>query len=113
MNIHTALILLSLCYNTLSNAQTKNKIVTGAEQIDQLLPLLEGKRIAVLVNNTSVIGRTHLVDSLLRLKIEIKKIFSPEHGFRGNAADGVEINDSIDSSTRLPIVSLYGKSKKP
>lgn len=96
-----------------SIAQSKNKIITGAEQIDKLLLLTKEKRVAVLVNNTSVIGRTHLVDSLLRLKVDIKKIFSPEHGFRGNVADGVEINDSIDTSTKLPIISLYGKNKKP
>lgn len=113
MNIHTVLVVLLLCSRILSNAQTKDRIVTGAEQIDQLIPFTQGKKVAVLVNNTSTIKHTHLVDSLLRLNVEIKKIFSPEHGFRGNAADGVEINDSIDSSTQLPIVSLYGKNKKP
>jgi len=93
-------------------AQSKNKILTGAEQIDQLLPLLQGKRVALLVNNTSVIGKTHLVDSLVRQKVDVKKIFSPEHGFRGNAPDGAEINDSIDATTNLPVVSLYGKTRK-
>lgn len=95
-----------------SFAQSKTKIITGAEQMDQLLPIVQGKRIALLVNNTSVIGKTHLVDSLLVQKINIKKIFSPEHGFRGNAPDGAEINDSIDAATNLPVVSLYGKTRK-
>jgi uncharacterized protein YbbC (DUF1343 family) len=113
MNISTPLTVLILCSFTLSIAQTNDRIITGADQIDQVLPSIKGKRIAVLVNNTSITGKTHLVDSLLRLNTNIKKIFSPEHGFRGNAADGVEINDSIDSSTKLPVVSLYGKNKKP
>ena len=113
LRIHSILIVFFLCFSIVSFAQTKDRIITGAEQIDQLLPQIKGKAIAVLVNNTSIIGRTHLVDSLLRSGVEIKKIFSPEHGFRGNAPDGAEINDSIDSSTKLPIVSLYGKNKKP
>jgi uncharacterized protein YbbC (DUF1343 family) len=113
MNSKALLILLFLIPNFLSIAQPKYKITTGAEQMDVLLPFIKDKRIAVLVNNTSVIGHTHIVDSLLQLKVTITEIFSPEHGFRGNAADGVEINDSIDGTTKLPIVSLYGKNKKP
>ncbi|GHM98991.1 hypothetical protein WSM22_04810 [Cytophagales bacterium WSM2-2] len=93
-------------------AQSKNKIITGAEQMDQLLPILKDQRVALLVNNTSVIGKTHLVDSLLRLKVNIKKIFSPEHGFRGNAPDGAHVSDSTDAGTGLPIASLYGKNRK-
>jgi uncharacterized protein YbbC (DUF1343 family) len=100
-------LLASSCF-----AQSKNKLLTGAEQMDQLLPLLQGKRVALLVNNTSVIGKTHLVDSLIGQKVNVKKIFSPEHGFRGNAPDGAEINDSIDASTNLPVISLYGKTRK-
>jgi len=93
-------------------AQPKNKIITGAEQIDVLLPLIKEKKVALLVNNTSIINKTHLADSLISLKVDVKKIFSPEHGFRGNAPDGMEINDSIDSATKLPVVSLYGKNRK-
>lgn len=96
-----------------ASAQTKNNIITGAEQTDELMSWVKDKRVALLVNNTSVIGKTHLADSLLRLKIDVKKIFSPEHGFRGNAPDGAEINDSIDAATKLPVVSLYsGKKRK-
>jgi uncharacterized protein YbbC (DUF1343 family) len=107
-----ALVILIGSLTSFCFAQSKNRIITGAEQMDQLLPLLQGKRVAVLVNQTSVIGKTHLVDSLLSQKIDVKKIFSPEHGFRGNAPDGAEISDSIDASTHLPVVSLYGKARK-
>lgn len=82
-------------------------------QTDNYLPLLEGKRIAVTANHTSQIGQTHLVDSLLQLGIEVVKIFGPEHGFRGDAADGVLLDNEIDSQTGLPLVSLYGAKKKP
>lgn len=74
---------------------------------------LKGKRIALCVNQTSTIGSTHLVDSLLNLGIEIKKIFAPEHGFRGKADAGEHINNSIDARTGIPIISLYGNHKKP
>lgn len=112
LKLSFAISLLTL-FNNFIFAQAKNRIATGAQQIDQLLPLVKDKSVALLVNQTSVIGQTHLVDSLVKLKIKVKKIFSPEHGFRGNAPDGAEINDSIDASTKLPIISLYGKNKKP
>ena len=97
----------------LYNSTTLAKINTGAEQTEAYLPLLKNKKIALVVNQTSLINNTHLVDSLLRLKLTIVKIFSPEHGFRGNAANGEKVNNEIDSKTGLPIVSLYGKNKKP
>ena len=92
--------------------QPKNKIITGAEQIDQLLPLLQNKAIALMVNQTSVIGQTHLVDSLLHLKVNIKKILAVEHGFRGKADAGENVNDAIDAATGLPVVSIYGSKEK-
>lgn len=101
-----------LCWNTAANGQPANKIVLGAEQFDLLLPKLANKKIALLVNNTSTIGKTHLVDTLTSLGVDLVKIFSPEHGFRGNAADGEIVNNDIDSKTGLPIVSLYGSAKK-
>lgn len=88
-------------------------IITGAERTDKYLPLLEGKRVAIMANLTSVIGELHLVDSLLLHEVNIVKIFGPEHGFRGNASAGVEINDETDKVTGIPIISLYGKKKKP
>ena len=89
------------------------EIITGAEQTHLYLKKLKGKKVAIIANPTSIIGRTHLVDSLFSLKINIKKIFAPEHGFRGEAANGDHIDNSIDPKTQIPIVSLYGKNIKP
>lgn len=86
---------------------------TGAEQMEKYLPLLKGKRIALLVNQTARVGKQHLVDTLLSLHVQIAKIFSPEHGFRGNADAGELVNNSRDEQTGLPIVSLYGTHHKP
>ena len=88
-------------------------IQTGAEQIEQYLPLLKGKKVALVVNQTSVVGKQHLVDTLLALDINITKVFAPEHGFRGLAAAGEKIANTTDEKTGLPILSLYGKTKKP
>lgn len=89
------------------------KIMTGAEQIDVLLPLIKGKNIALMVNQTSVVGPVHLVDTLLRAGLSVKKIFSAEHGFRGTADAGETVGHSVDKATGIPIVSLYGKNNKP
>ena len=89
------------------------QILTGADQTNIYLPKLKNKRVAIVANPTSVIGNTHLVDSLFSLKIKIKKIFAPEHGFRGEAANGDKVLNSIDPKTKIQIVSLYGKSIKP
>ncbi|WP_158847694.1 exo-beta-N-acetylmuramidase NamZ domain-containing protein [Algibacter sp. L1A34] len=95
-------------------------IVVGANQTELYLPILKGKRIGIVANQTSVIFKTkegntntHLVDSLLALNINIKSVFAPEHGFRGTADAGEVIKDGLDIKTNLPIVSLYGKNKKP
>ncbi len=85
----------------------------GADQLDVLLPMLEGKRVGLLVNHTALVGRTHLVDTLLQRGILIKKIFGPEHGFRGNAADGEVVKNGVDTKSGLPVISLYGRNKKP
>jgi len=89
------------------------KIIVGAEQTDIYLPIIKGKNIAMVVNQTSIIGKKHIVDSLLTLHINIKNIFAPEHGFRGDHSAGEKVNSSIDSKTGLPIISLYGSHKKP
>ena len=86
---------------------------TGSEQIDKYLPLLKGKKVALVVNHTSVVGKTHLADTLLALGINIKTIFAPEHGFRGTASAGEHVANNIDSKTGIPLISLYGKTKKP
>jgi len=90
-----------------------HQIVTGDEQTNVYFPLLRGKRVAVVANQSSIIGKTQLVDSLLSAGIHVVKIFSPEHGFRGNKSAGAHINNGIDAQTGLPIVSLYGKHRKP
>lgn len=87
--------------------------VSAAMQMDDYLPLLQGKRIGVVANQTSIVGETHLVDTLLSLGVDVRKIYTPEHGFRGTADAGAKVNSGKDEKTGLPIVSLYGKNKKP
>ncbi len=85
----------------------------GAAQFGAYLPILKNKKVGLVVNQTSTVRSQHLVDTLLSLGIQITKIFAPEHGFRGDAHDGATIYDNIDQSTGLPIISIYGKQKKP
>ena len=101
------------CYPQKKNAIAQKQIRTGAEQTDKYLPLLKGKRVAIMANPTSIIGKTHLVDSLKSLGINIVKVFGPEHGFRGKASAGVAIQDEIDAKSGIPIISLYGRKNKP
>jgi uncharacterized protein YbbC (DUF1343 family) len=88
-------------------------VKTGAERTDQYLPLLESKKVGIVANHTSLIGNVHLVDSLLSHGVNIKKIFAPEHGFRGTADAGEKILTSADEKTGLPMISLYGERYKP
>jgi len=88
-------------------------VIPGAYQFSKYVPSLKGLKVAIVANHTSMIGNVHLVDTLLAQDVKVKKIFAPEHGFRGNAANGEHINNSIDKKSGLPIVSLYGKQKKP
>lgn len=92
-------------------------LIIAANNTKSYLPLLQGKNIAVVANQTSVIfnteANTHLIDSLLSLKISVKKVFAPEHGFRGEADAGEHLKDGIDLKTGLPLVSLYGNNRKP
>jgi len=87
--------------------------VPAAERPELYLPLLKGKRVALVVNHSSLMKGRHLVDFLLKNSIKVRKIFAPEHGFRGKADAGAHIKNSRDTRTNLPIVSLYGKHKKP
>ena len=93
--------------------KVRGKLRTGAEQTELYLPYLKGKRIGMVVNPTSVIGSTTVVDSLLALGVKIVKIFGPEHGFRGDASAGIHVDDSFDAKTGIPAISLYGKHNKP
>lgn len=85
----------------------------GGARMNLYLDSLKGKRVAIVGNQTSTIGKTHLVDTLLSLGVVIKKVFSPEHGFRGDADAGEKVGSTIDSKTGIPLISLYGKNKKP
>jgi uncharacterized protein YbbC (DUF1343 family) len=89
----------------------------AANRTEVYLPLLEGKKVGIVANPTSVIfkeeGHTHLVDSLVSLGVDVKKVFAPEHGFRGNADAGEHVKDGVDAKTGVPLISLYGKNRKP
>ena len=91
----------------------EKELVLGAEQTSEYLPQLKEKNVGLLINHTSTIGQQHLVDFLLEKGIEVKKIFAPEHGFRGKADAGELVADNVDSKTGIPVVSVYGKNKKP
>ena len=95
------------------NQGTQGKLQTGAEQTTAYLPMLKGKRIGMVLNPTSIIGKKSIADSLKSLGVNIVKIFGPEHGFRGNASDGVKVENNIDAKTGIPVISLYGKHNKP
>ena len=88
-------------------------ITVGAERMSEYLPLLQGKHVALLVNQTSRVGTEYLVDTLQHLGVSITKIFAPEHGFRGDADAGAQVSNGIDKKTGIAIVSLYGKKQKP
>ena len=106
-----------------SEAQSTNtherdhRIIVSSNRTGHYIPLLEGKKVGIIANQTSVIfkedGYVHLVDSLLNRNIDIKKVFAPEHGFRGKADAGEKVSDGFDVKTGLPIISLYGKNRKP
>ena len=93
--------------------EANNSLVVGAQQYAKYLPQLKSKRVGLVVNQTSTIGQTHLVDALLAKSINITKIFSPEHGFRGDHDAGAHVKNAVDSKTGIPLISIYGKNKKP
>ncbi|WP_445425565.1 exo-beta-N-acetylmuramidase NamZ family protein [Alishewanella sp. HL-SH06] len=110
---HLALTLL-VWFSPLALANSAAPVLlTGAEQPAKYLPLLKGKRVGLLVNQTSVVDEQHLVDFLLAQNIQVVAIFAPEHGFRGNHDAGAAIANGTDSRTGLPVWSMYGASKKP
>lgn len=99
--------------SVVNTVKLPGEIKVGAEQTSEYLPLLKGKSVAIVANPSSMIQNTHLVDSLLTLGVKIKKVFCPEHGFRGLVDAGEKVKTEKDSKTGLPIISLYGKNKKP
>ena len=94
-------------------SSANESLQVGAERTAKYFPILKDKAIGVVGNQSSLIGTSHLVDSLLSAKIHVVKVFSPEHGFRGTADAGAHIESGIDEQTGLPIISLYGSNKKP
>ncbi|HVW12550.1 MAG TPA: DUF1343 domain-containing protein [Mucilaginibacter sp.] len=112
MKRNCVLILLLLTFAMGINAQ---EILTGADQTAKYVGYLQHKNVAMVINQTSVIGNKHVssLDSLLKLGVHITKIFGPEHGFRGTASNGAIVNDTVDPETGIPAISLYGKHYKP
>jgi uncharacterized protein YbbC (DUF1343 family) len=122
-NTNTISIYLVLCLFFLSSrfaAQSVgvvikkyNSVTLGAQQFEKYLPKLKNKRVGIVTNITGVIGTTSIVDTLIKLKINVVKIFGPEHGFRSDTEAGEKVNSNKDAKTGLAIVSLYGSNKKP
>jgi uncharacterized protein YbbC (DUF1343 family) len=96
-----------------SSESDSPSIVVGAERMELLLPLLQGKKVAIVANQTSMVGKTHLVDTLLARGVNIIRVFAPEHGFRGDHSAGEKVKTTNDEKTGLPVQSLYGSTKKP
>jgi uncharacterized protein YbbC (DUF1343 family) len=90
-----------------------NGVTCGDERLKELIPLVHSKHVALVVNQTAMVGDVHLVDKLLSSDIQIAKIFAPEHGFRGDANAGEHVKDTVDAKTGIPVISLYGNKKKP
>ncbi len=105
----------SFCQTKQNNKEVvqTSRIIPAAERMDVYLPLLKGKSVAVFANQTSVVGSSHLIDTLIKRGVNIKKIFAPEHGFRGTADAGENVNSLKDEKTGISIVSLYGSKQKP
>lgn len=102
--------ILGACISCFMALQGHATVRNGADQLEKLLPLLEGKRVSLVVNHTSLCGKTHLLDTLVSL-VKIVRVFAPEHGFRGDADAGEYIQNGKDTRTRVPILSLYGKTR--
>lgn len=109
------LFLLNLSYSQQLNKTKKEiiEILTAADQTELYLPQLKNKKVGLIVNQTSEINGVLLPDTLLKLSVNVVKIFSPEHGFRGNADAGAKVKSGFDTQTGLPVISLYGNNKKP
>ncbi|WP_249364731.1 exo-beta-N-acetylmuramidase NamZ family protein [Pseudoalteromonas rubra] len=106
-------LILTISIITLTFSWQVDAIQVGAERGDKYLPLLKGKRVGLVVNQSARVHGQHLLDYLLDHQVDVARIFAPEHGFRGDRGAGVYINDGKDTKTGVPIVSLYGANKKP
>ena len=100
--------------DTIQKTLAKDQSISvGAQKVSELVALIGEKKVGIVGNQSSMVGEKHLVDTLLSFGINIKSVFSPEHGFRGKADAGEHVKNNIDTRTGLPIVSLYGSNKKP
>jgi uncharacterized protein YbbC (DUF1343 family) len=109
------LLITTVSISTFSQNKIKKPapIMPGAERIDVYVPLLKGKKVGIFANQTSMVGKTHLVDTLQKLGIDIRVIFGPEHGFRGTADAGEKVGNYIDEKTGVKVISLYGSKRRP
>ncbi len=112
MRIFLSILLLSFSISALAQ-KTDTKVITGADRTEVYVPMLKNKRVAVFANHTAVVGSSHLVDTLQKLGVNIVKAFGPEHGFRGTADAGQKLDNYIDKATGIPVISLYGKKRRP
>ncbi len=108
-----ALLVLAPFYVNCSAKSDTDELRLGAEKVEVWLPMLEGRKVGLLVNHTSMVNGEHLLDTMLALGVDVRRIFVPEHGFRGAEDAGELIKDGVDVRSGLPIISLYGASKKP
>lgn len=119
--IYILLLVFSCKQPSLIKAQSTNTFtytnddntLNGAERINEYIDLLKNKKVGIVANHTSMVGKMHLVDTLIKLKVNVVKVFAPEHGFRGMADAGEKVSTGVDALTGLPCISLYGKNKKP
>lgn len=113
MKLRNVLFFLCLFSFAFSNAQNNQRIIPAAERTETYLPLIKGRRIGIFANQTSMVGNTHLIDTLKSLGVNITVIYSPEHGFRGTADAGEKIGNMTDPKTGITVISLYGSKRKP
>ena len=108
-------IIILYCLLFLNFSSQKNEVIVGSERIDEYLEKISNKSVGLLVNHSSLVNNTHLIDTLISRNINIKKIFTPEHGFTGNIERGKTVNEDtlIIDERIIPIISMYGKSRIP
>jgi uncharacterized protein YbbC (DUF1343 family) len=112
-NLVISILLYMLLFVSCGAGDKRPAITTGAERTEAYLPLIRDQRVGLVVNHTSLVQDTHLVDTLLASGVQVVRVFAPEHGFRGDADAGEQVADGRDGATGLPVVSLYGRTKKP
>lgn len=107
------LLIATACSAQNSGSRDKSSVLAGADRINVYMPLIKGRTVGIFANQTSMVGNTHLVDTLMKLGVDIKVIFGPEHGFRGTADAGEKVGNYTDQKTGIPVVSLYGSKRRP